>query len=379
MASNYPDDIQFAGLVEAATAAADAHQRDLGKRKRGEENAYIPVSTEVAFTEQPRSSTLSSSAAVLFREPSEKSKKYSRPPLGKVFTSLELAPETFLRLQNAAKAYMLSDEHPERRDVVGHKKYSNNNDEAKLKLWQCVDDFLQLDSNGEKFFGHSSTTPEAPTRSFFWPEDHSRIVKLLMPLLRKMVTNERQRIYAAETRKQEPKVAEKKQKTQGDQEENNIPMLDEPVCFPPLGMAPPGYSGISPYPQLTHDQAPEIDPSLQTEPKPGLDENVPITSPDEPVNSGSIILRVNIVTSQDGIQKRITPELSLPAENAPTLDIFLAELKKHFEDMAQTVVVKTWLPHGLVPVKEDGEWVVSHLTAGMHEWMDGQLKVIVEV
>jgi len=211
MASNYPDDIQFAGLVEAATAAADAHQRDLGKRKRGEENAYIPVSTDLAFAEQqqPKTPTLSNSAAVLFREPSEKSKKYSRPPLGKVFTSLELAPEAFLRLQNAAKNYMLSDEFPERRDVVGHKKHNNNNDQAKLKLYQCVEDFLQQDGTGEKFFGHPANVdvPDAPPRTFFWPDDRSRIAKALMPLLRKMVTNERQRVYAAETRKQDPKKA----------------------------------------------------------------------------------------------------------------------------------------------------------------------------
>lgn len=215
MASNYPDDIQFAGLVEAATAAADAHQRDLGKRKRGEENAYIPVSADLAFAEQqqqqqqPKTPTLSNSAAVLFREPSEKSKKYSRPPLGKVFTSLELAPEAFLRLQNAAKNYMLSDEFPERRDVVGHKKHNNNNDQAKLKLYQCVEDFLQQDGTGEKFFGHSANVdvPDAPPRTFFWPDDRSRIAKALMPLLRKMVTNERQRVYAAETRKQDPTKA----------------------------------------------------------------------------------------------------------------------------------------------------------------------------
>jgi len=376
MASTYPDDIQFAGLVEAATAAADAHQRDLGKRKRGDENAYISVSSEVTFAEQPRTPTLSSSAAVLFREPSEKSKKYSRPPLGKVFTSLELEPETFLKLQNAAKGYMLSDEHPERRDVVGHKKYSNNNDEAKLKLWQCVDDFLQLDNNGEKFFGHSSTTPEAPTRSFFWPEDHNRIVKLLMPLLRKMVTNERQRIYAAETRKVEPKKSEnKKLKTQADGTEDISQALEEPVCIPYYRQ----HQSCTPDSALTCGQAPEIDPSLQVESKPDGIETLIASSMEEPNSSGSIMLRVNVVTSQDGVQKRITPELSLAAENVPSLEIFLTELRKHFEDLTQPVMVKTWLPHGLVPVKEDGEWVVSHLTAGMHEWMDGQLKVIVEV
>lgn len=210
MDSSY--EVQFAGLVEAATAAADAHQRDLGKRKRGEEHAYIPVpANEIASSEPPsKTPTLSNSAAILFREPSEKSKKYSRPPLGKVFTSLQLAPEAFLRLQHAAKAYMLNDDFPERKDVVGHKKLANNNDVAKLKLYECVEEFLQQDGVGEQYFGHTSheETADAQPRTFFWPEDRNKIVKLLMPLLRKMVTNERQRIYAAETRKQEPRRTE---------------------------------------------------------------------------------------------------------------------------------------------------------------------------
>lgn len=238
MTSSYPDDIQFAGLVEAATAAADAHQRDLGKRKRGEEHAYIPVSSDLAaFDEEPKSSTLSNSAAVLFREPSEKSKKYSRPPLGKVFTSLELAPESFLKLQNAAKEYMLTDEHPERKDVVGHKKHNSNNDQAKLKLYQCVEDFLQQDNNGETFFGHSVSLndPEAPPRTFFWPEDRNRIVKLLMPLLRKMVTNERQRIYAAETRKQDPKKSEGRPQKGGFGKDQNSHSTDENMVSIPHG------------------------------------------------------------------------------------------------------------------------------------------------
>lgn len=102
--------------------------------------------------------------------------------------------------------------------------------------------------------------------------------------------------------------------------------------------------------------------------------------PNQPVdNSGSIILRVNIVTSQDGVQKRIAQEFGMPAQNVPTIEIFTNELKKTFEEVQEPIVIKAWLPHGLIPVKEDGEWVVSHFTAGMHEWMDGQLKIIVEV
>lgn len=206
---------ELADLISAAAAAADAHKRELGKRKRGEQDAYHPASAQLNFEDDPipKTSTststpiLSNSAAVLFREPSEKSKKYSRPPLGKVFASLELAPEPFLRLQNAAKSYMLDPNHPERKDVVGHKKNSSdNNDQAKLRLYQAVEGFLYEDDNGENYFGHTAALDmtDAPVRTFFWPEDRGRIIKTLMPLLRKMVTNERQRLYAAETRRHDP-------------------------------------------------------------------------------------------------------------------------------------------------------------------------------
>lgn len=209
LTTSYPEG-QFAGLIEAATAAADAHHRnevgnELGKRKRDTNDAYTSAAGNDVNAQ------FQGPAAVLFREPSEKSKKYSRPPLGKVFASLELEPEQFLQLQSTAKSWMLNDEHPNRRDVVGQKRnQNNNNDAAKLRLYSCVEAFLEDNNNGETFFGHSaaSSTPNVPSRTFFWPEHRARVIKALMPLLRKMVTNERQRLYAAETRKQDAKKEE---------------------------------------------------------------------------------------------------------------------------------------------------------------------------
>ncbi|KAK5106248.1 hypothetical protein LTS08_000366 [Lithohypha guttulata] len=331
--ASYPDDIQFAGLVEAATAAADAHQLDLGKRKRGEENAYTPVSANAGvFVDQPKASTLINSAAVLFREPSEKSKKYSRPPLGKVFTSLELSPETFLQLQNAAKDYMLSEEHPERKDVVGHKKQSGNNDNAKLKLYQCVEGFLQQDNNGENYFGHASNVnePDAPPRTFFWPEDRNRIIKLLMPLLRKMVTNERQRVYAAETRKGDSrKVDNKTQRVRSAKQEEAEDLEDHIV--------------------------PEIDPSLQ---------------PD---------FHTNGVDLENGASRRIMPELVVSPEDAGSLEQFVDTLRKNIDVLSGHIEVKALLPSGLTPLSSEDDWIVSQMTVMAEVWMNGQLMIVVEV
>ncbi|KAL4883772.1 hypothetical protein BJY04DRAFT_216113 [Aspergillus karnatakaensis] len=139
------------------------------------------------------------SAAALFRQTST-NKKYTRPPMSKMFTSLELSPENFLHLQAAAKAYMLDDRHPERRDCVGQRG-KGDTEMVKLRLWNCVRHFLEVEGNGPRFFGEHVVNENMPPRTYVWPRDSQKIISLVIPLLRRMVTNERQRQYAVETRK----------------------------------------------------------------------------------------------------------------------------------------------------------------------------------
>ncbi|EEP76690.1 predicted protein [Uncinocarpus reesii 1704] len=140
------------------------------------------------------------SAVALFRQPSATSKKYTRPPMSKLFASLELSPENFLHLQAAAKAYMLDDNHPERRDCVGQRG-KGDTEMVRLRLWNCVSEFLDKEGNGSRFFGENVTSEGMGPRQMIWPRDDQKIISLMMPLLRRMVTNERQRQYAIETRK----------------------------------------------------------------------------------------------------------------------------------------------------------------------------------
>lgn len=139
------------------------------------------------------------SAAALFRQPST-NKKYTRPPMSKLFSSLELSPENFLHLQAAAKSYMLDDQHPERRDCVGQRG-KGDTEMVKLRLWNCVRHFLEAEGNGERFFGENVVNEGMGPRTYVWPRDQQKIISLVIPLLRRMVTNERQRQYAIETRK----------------------------------------------------------------------------------------------------------------------------------------------------------------------------------
>jgi hypothetical protein len=157
------------------------------------------------------------SAAALFRRSSERtSRKYTRPPMSKLFMSLQLSPENFLQLQASAKAYMLDASHPERQNCVGNRG-KGDTDMVKLRLFNCVRDFLN-DRVGEQFFGENVEKPgerdaveaaralgEEKTHGagerLTWPKDGNKIISLVTPLMRRMVTNERQRQYAIETRK----------------------------------------------------------------------------------------------------------------------------------------------------------------------------------
>ena len=140
------------------------------------------------------------SASALFRRTTNSSKKYTRPPMSKLFTSLELSPQGFLQLQAAAKAYMLDESYPDRKGTVGQRG-KGDSELVKLRLWTCAKDFLESEGNGKRFFGRSVPGDDEFPRTMFWPTHKNNIITAVTPLLRRMVTNERQRQYAVETRK----------------------------------------------------------------------------------------------------------------------------------------------------------------------------------
>ncbi|KAF1958851.1 hypothetical protein CC80DRAFT_21328 [Byssothecium circinans] len=178
------------------------------------ESGSVPPSSE-SLLHDARAAGVHSAAA-LFRRSSEKtSRKYTRPPMSKLFISLQLTPENFLHLQAQAKTYMLDPAHPERQNCVGNRGRGDT-DMVKLRLFNCVRDFLD-DGVGEQYFGEGVEKPgETDTLEaarvlgqgnvsnedkLIWPRDGNKIISLVTPLLRRMVTNERQRMYAIETRK----------------------------------------------------------------------------------------------------------------------------------------------------------------------------------
>ncbi|PSN63188.1 hypothetical protein BS50DRAFT_576978 [Corynespora cassiicola Philippines] len=178
------------------------------------ESGSVPPSSE-SLLNDARAAGVHSAAALFRRSSKETTRKYTRPPMSKLFMSLQLTPENFLHLQAQAKSYMLDPAHPERQHCVGNRG-KGDTDMVKLRLFNCVREFLE-DGVGERFFGEHVEKPgekeadeaaqalgeeKVPSEGkLVWPRDGNKIIGLVTPLLRRMVTNERQRMYAIETRK----------------------------------------------------------------------------------------------------------------------------------------------------------------------------------
>ncbi|KAF2007237.1 hypothetical protein P154DRAFT_517011 [Amniculicola lignicola CBS 123094] len=191
------------------------HGTDSTSRGVSEDSPGRPSSRDAGLGDG-RAAGVHSAAALFRRSSHQTARKYTRPPMSKLFMSLQLTPENFLQLQSRAKSYMLDTTHPERQSCVGNRG-KGDTDMVKLRLFNCVRDFLDA-GVGAQFFGEDVEKPaetetlEAaralgqeqtpPTDDkLVWPRDGNKIISLVTPLLRRMVTNERQRMYAIETRK----------------------------------------------------------------------------------------------------------------------------------------------------------------------------------
>ncbi|KAL9623786.1 MAG: hypothetical protein Q9160_002017 [Pyrenula sp. 1 TL-2023] len=411
------------------------------------------------------------SATALFRQPSASSKKYTRPPMSKMFTSLEISPENFLHLQAAAKNYMLDPAYPDRRDCVGQRGRGDT-DMVKLRLWNCVKDFLGKEGNGERFFGENTINEGMTGNKYIWPRDEAKIIKLAMPLLRRMVTNERQRQYANTTRKG---GGDKRRSRNGEAHDDatnahhplglfsslldlNIPTLDEcdaiygqlcslhnlerfyeesylmPDDFKSVIMgiyghfhffhsndpdqcteectyqvqgqifAWDGFSNFAPEQQDSSFNAiRELFKLIKTafpDIKPPLEDSVPRTSPDailQPPNAqpdappttegqfplpASLTLQISILRNQ----KRILPRLDINVQTCPTFSELKRSISEHYADTLVSEegttsfdVVKVWVPDGLAAIQTEGEWEMTFWSATRVDWMDGMLKVLVEL
>ncbi|KAI4653711.1 hypothetical protein J4E93_001478 [Alternaria ventricosa] len=320
----------------------DPRLRDQGHNVQGDSvNDAVPPSSESLLNDARAAGV--HSAAALFRRSSERtSRKYTRPPMSKLFMSLQLSPENFLQLQALAKGYMLDTSHPERQSCVGNRG-KGDTDMVKLRLFNCVRDFLN-EGVGEQFFGEDvekpgekdaieaaralgeDKTPDAGER-LTWPRDGNKIISLVTPLMRRMVTNERQRQYAIETRKGGAKKRDKEASAeatlqQGDDdtgrgvEQHPQPVFDRNLDHPALSqLTASSTRRTTATPQLsfqgkdgTSDSREAAESNATTQPNLKL----PTTSPTEPnLSHINIFLVLASSSGKPGIkldEKRIIAE-----------------------------------------------------------------------
>lgn len=218
-----PEDMRAGGESDAPPVhkrarmdiSTDPRLDETGHRSHAQNGASLSP-TPATLLNDARAAGVHSAAALFRRPVKEPTRKYTRPPMSKLFMSLQLTPENFLHLQSQAKAYMLDPAHPERQSCVGNRG-KGDTDMVKLKLFNCVREFLSS-GVGDDFFGEHVEKPAAKDKleaakalgqesaatdepKLVWPRDGNTIISLVTPLLRRMVTNERQRLYAIDTRK----------------------------------------------------------------------------------------------------------------------------------------------------------------------------------
>ncbi len=348
-----------------------AREREIWPDSDGEgegegEGEAQPAAEEPARTYTPLSPSSARaigvhSAAALFRKPTAASKKYTRPPMSKLFTSLEISPEQFLRLQAAAKAYMLDPQHPERYHCVGSKGRVDT-DMVKLKLFGCVEAFLEDEGWGQRCWGanadrESEQGQQGKNRRLRWPEGRNKIITSVTPLMRRMVTNERQRRYANETRSKEK--GGKGTKTSS----SNTQMQDmENVQLPP-----------------------EIDPKLadyhyslagaeygQTTPPSSEPQPQALTTPE-----ASSTFRVVFVSADE--RNEVMHSVTLAQCTQPSYTSLLQFIRSQTPAGVGVQAVRAHLPSGLQLIQILEQWNEALKCMEQTVWMEGSMKIIVEV
>lgn len=308
------------------------------------------------------------SAAALFRAASDSSKKYTRPPMSKLFSSLELSPENFLYLQAAAKAYMLDAKHPERENCVGNRGRGDS-DMVKLRLHHCVRTFLHEEGHGDKYFGPNSISNETgQVRKATWPRDGDKIIAMCTPLLRRMVTNERQRKYAIESRKgvrlsvdggivnNQPTNPQISTNAVAPKTEPGIPYRAPPMAqaAPPLKYPSPATMPVS---LVSHGQ----------------------------LHSTGLKVHIFLQAGQPPMTHLLRPKLEFPLSQCKSWknlrDIILQYTPPPQRDTGSALhgPIKVLTSHGLVEVQNEDHWRGAVKEVAMNVWSEDVVRVIVDV
>lgn len=77
------------------------------------------------------------------------------------------------------------------------------------------------------------------------------------------------------------------------------------------------------------------------------------------------------------------PRLDIPADECPDYPTLIGKIRQYYQQHHQlqyipTLRLRALLDTGLVPVHNETEWTVALLAVTTMDWMDGELRVVVD-
>jgi len=193
-----------------------------------------------------------------------------------------------------------------------------------------------------------------------------------------MVTNERQRQYASQSRK----IKAKSKGGEKDHSDHDSELLDDSQPSQPNG-----HIRFRPIPRASASASPvpEIDPKLNqyhyVVEEPPIPEDGDISAKSHSTNGfpsmslDSIKYSINIM--KDG--ERIKPRFELTPNSCPEFPSLVQHIRSVMDDGRPALSIQVLGPSGLVDIRDQATWVAAIQAIMQTQWMDGEVKCVVEM
>ena len=211
----------------------------------------------------------------------------------------------------------------------------------------------------------------------------ARIIALVTPLLRRMVTNERQRVYALETRKGNIQPGSIP-KTGNKQQPNYNPVIParniQPNAAQQLDLSPRQYPELDP--KLNHYHY-DIDASFASEDGQSTANSRKTTDIIQdlqlmPGTLGETEMQYHVNIVYQG--RRIKPRFTLTRDSCPGFPSLVQHLQSLLGDEGQRPgSIKVLGADGLIDVADEESWMETIAQVKEHDWMDGEVRIVVHV
>jgi len=186
-----------------------------------------------------------------------------------------------------------------------------------------------------------------------------RITTLITPLLRRMVTNERQRRYATDKREAE-RAKEKAQ--------SMIDSNDDPTK--PASISP--YPHVDPLDDYHLNVAPHLPAELVESPLDVQNGSELLEEADD----SAVKYHLNIVENHS----RFKPKLTLNPITCPGFSSLVQHIHNLLEDTSKKMnSIRVLGPFGPVDIEDEDAWREVTTSVDEEEWMDGDVKIIVRI